>query len=259
MKKILIKSIACYLAASTMLIAPAYAVRESKPTAIDSRIRVMVYNPNDVFKFTGYYGYQASIELADNETVETISMGDSVAWQIVPAGKRIFLKPMEPEATTNMTLITNRRTYFFELHAKEAEDINDKDMVFAVRFIYPDETDSSAVQHFSYNIEPDLSRPQDYNFDYTISGADNVAPLKIFDDGEFTYFQFNAKNSEIPAFFSVDENGEESLVNYRVSGKYIVIERVVPQFTLRHGKDVVCVFNEQLLNKSKSKFARKVK
>jgi hypothetical protein len=32
-----------------------FAVRESRPTPIDSRIRVMVYNPNDVFKFTGYF------------------------------------------------------------------------------------------------------------------------------------------------------------------------------------------------------------
>jgi type IV secretion system protein VirB9 len=40
-----------------------YAIKESRPTPIDSRIRVMIYNPDDVFKFTGYYGYQASIEL----------------------------------------------------------------------------------------------------------------------------------------------------------------------------------------------------
>ena len=50
----------------------AHAIRESRPTPIDSRIRVMVYNPNDVFKFTGYYGYQASIELAKDEEVVTL-------------------------------------------------------------------------------------------------------------------------------------------------------------------------------------------
>jgi type IV secretion system protein VirB9 len=59
----------------------AFAIRESRPTPIDSRIRVMVYHPNDVFKFTGYYGYQASIELADSEEVVSISMGDVVRQQ----------------------------------------------------------------------------------------------------------------------------------------------------------------------------------
>jgi type IV secretion system protein VirB9 len=28
----------------------AYAIRESRPTAVDSRIRVIVYSPDDVFK-----------------------------------------------------------------------------------------------------------------------------------------------------------------------------------------------------------------
>lgn len=124
----------------------AFAIRESRPTPIDSRIRVMVYNPNDVFKFTGYYGYQASIELGNGEEVVSISMGDTTSWQIVPAGSRIFIKPMEPDATTNMTLITNKRTYFFELYAQETTDIRDPEMVFNVKFLYPDEEEEDHVR-----------------------------------------------------------------------------------------------------------------
>ena len=77
-----------------LLAQSAYAIRESRPTPIDSRIRVMVYNPNDVFKFTGYYGYQASIELAKNEQVISISMGDTTYWQIVPAGNIALTSPV---------------------------------------------------------------------------------------------------------------------------------------------------------------------
>ncbi|MFN7039033.1 MAG: P-type conjugative transfer protein VirB9 [Alphaproteobacteria bacterium] len=224
----------------------AYALREAKPTAIDKRIRVMVYNPNDVFKFIGYYGYQASIEFADGETVDTISLGDTVAWQIVPAGKRIFIKPMEADATTNMTVITNKRLYHFELHASEAIDINDPDMVFAVKFLYPDEAGGTAVQQFASSTEPDLSEPGNYNFNYAISGPEKISPTKIFDDGEFTYFQFKDKNAEIPAFFMVEPDGTESIINYRISGKYVVIERVISRYTLRLGKSIVCVFNENM-------------
>ena len=96
----------------------AHAIREPRPTSVDSRIRVLVYSPDDVFKFVGYYGYQASIELGKGEEVVSISMGDTTSWQIVPSGNRIFIKPMEQDATTNMTLITNKRTYFFELYAE---------------------------------------------------------------------------------------------------------------------------------------------
>jgi type IV secretion system protein VirB9 len=228
----------------------AFAIREPRSTSVDSRIKVMTYSPDDVHRYTGYYGYQANIEFAEDESVDSISMGDTTAWQIVPAGRRIFLKPMEENATTNMTIITKKRMYYFELHAEEAEDINDPKMVFTVRFLYPDENQSD-IRHFSSNAEPDLiNDAQKLNFKYTISGSDLISPVKIFDDGDFTYFQFKDRNSPVPAFFMVDSEGHEEIVNYRVSGKYVVIERVVSRFTLRYGKDVLCVFNEDTQSNS---------
>ena len=227
----------------------AFAIRESRPTPVDSRIRVMVYNPDDVFKFTGYYGYQASIELASNEEVISISMGDTTSWQIVPAGHRIFIKPMEPDATTNLTLITNKRTYFFELYAEETTDIRDPGMVFNVKFIYPDEEDEDHIRTFSKSDSkgPDLKHPENFNFYYSISGNEEIAPIKIFDDGEFTYLQFRDKNNEIPAIFAVDEDLMESMVNFRLdpnNSNLVVVEQVFKKLTLRAGKKIVCVFNE---------------
>jgi type IV secretion system protein VirB9 len=241
-----------FLAMTVMLTAlittPAFAIRESRPTAIDSRIRVMVYHPDDVFKYIGYYGYQASIELAKDEEVVSISMGDTTSWQIVPAGFRIFIKPMERDATTNMTLITNKRTYFFELYAEEAQDIRDPDMVFNVKFIYPDEEEEDTLKNFvSAGTGPDLTHPEKYNFNYSISGFEEIAPIKIFDDGEFTYLQFRDKNAEMPAIFAVDEDLRESMVNSRLSpnnANMIIVEQVFPKFSIRLGKKVTCVFNE---------------
>lgn len=227
----------------------AFAIRESRPTPIDSRIRVMVYHPDDVFKFTGYYGYQASIELAKDEEVVSISMGDTTSWQIVPAGYRIFIKPVEQNATTNMTLITNKRTYFFELYAEESEDIRNPGMVFNVKFIYPDEDEEDHIKVFSKSAlaGPDLSKPEKLNFLYSISGHEEIAPIKIFDDGEFTYLQFRDKNNEIPAIFAVDEDLRESMVNFRLDPKnsnLIVVEQVFHKLTLRAGKKISCIFNE---------------
>jgi type IV secretion system protein VirB9 len=226
----------------------AYAIRESRPTAGDSRIRVLVYSPDDVFKFTGYYGYQASIELANGEEVTSISMGDTTSWQIVPAGSRIFLKPIEQDATTNMTLITNKRTYFFELYAEEAQDIRDPDMVFNIRFLYPDEEDGDSIKSFvSQTQGPDMNHPEKYNFNYSLSGHEDIAPIKVFDDGEFTYLQFRDKNAEIPAIFAVDEELRESMVNYRLNsdmGNMVVIEQVFKKLSVRSGKKIACLFNE---------------
>jgi type IV secretion system protein VirB9 len=226
-----------------------YAVQESRPSPSDARLRVITYNPNAIHKYTGYYGYQASILLEDGEEVKTLSMGDSSAWQIVPSGSRIFIKPISDnpnEATTNMLLVTNKRIYHFILDANEVDPekgINDPNLVFETKFLYP-ESGSSAVQQFNNRKGPDLSEPEKYNFNYTISGASDIAPMRVFDDKEFTYFQFTNKNADIPAFFLVDSDGKEALINYRVEGDYIVIERVTSQFTLRHGQDITCVFNE---------------
>jgi len=225
-----------------------FAIRESRPAAIDSRIRVMIYNPDDVFKFIGYYGYQASIELAKDESIVSISMGDTTSWQVVPAGNRIFIKPMEQDATTNMTLITNKRTYFFELYAAETQDIRDPDMVFNVRFIYPDEEEAEHLKTYgSASSSPDLAHPEKYNFNYSISGHEEIAPIKVFDDGEFTYLQFRDKNAELPAIFAVDEALRESMVNYRLApdnSNMVIIEQVFKKLSIRHGKKIVCIFNE---------------
>ncbi len=231
----------------------AHAVTEPRPIQIDHRVRTAVYQPDNVYKYTGHYRYQSSIEFAKDESIVTISMGDSTAWMMNPSGNRLFLKPIEQDATTNMTLITNKNIYLFELHAKDTDDINDPDMVFIMRFIYPDEASSQTVTNLKDSV-PDLDlkeHPEKYNFNYTIAGPDETAPIRIFDDGEFTYFEFRDKNAEMPAFFWVDGQGNESLINYRTRGPYIVVERVASKYTLRHGGDVICVFNEARLEKNK--------
>ena len=55
------------------------------------------------------------------------------------------------------------------------------------------------------------------------------------------------KNTEIAAIFYVDSDGYEGLVNYRVKGDYVIVERVTERFTLRHGSDTICVFNNNLI------------
>lgn len=235
---------------------PAHATKEPRPIQIDHRVRTITYQPDQVYKYTGHYHYQSAIEFAPDEEILTISMGDSTAWMLNPSGFRLFLKPIEQDATTNMTLITNKRTYLFELHARETDDIDDRDMVFVYRFLYPNEIPSlGGVRRGSVDTTPSFSRyldsvpnplsdPGKYNLNYTISGTDIIAPIRIFDDGLFTYFQFRNKNADLPAFYMTDDRGNEALVNFRTRGDYVVTERVSKRFTLRHGTYIVCVFNE---------------
>lgn len=223
---------------------PAYALQEPRPIATDSRIRTVRYSANEVYQFIGHYGYQSAIEFEADEKIQTVSIGDSVAWMVNPAGNRLFLKPIDQNALTNMTVITDKRSYLFELHAEETQDIRDRAMVFVMRFIYPN-ADQAQMDFTTFEAFPDIEgEPEKFNMRYTIRGSSVIEPIRIFDDGQFTYFEFRDKNADIPAFFHVDSDGNEELINFRKRGNYIVVERVSPRFTLRRGPDILCVYNE---------------
>lgn len=107
------------------------------PITTDNRIKTYVYSPNEVYLLVLHHGFQSHIEFDKNEGIETITVGDSYAWKITPLGNRLFVKPLEKNIRTNMTIITNKRTYQFDIVAKEFEDGEEKDLVYVIRFQYP--------------------------------------------------------------------------------------------------------------------------
>src|SRR5438477_3969540 len=82
--------------------------------AADHRVKVVQYDPNNVVVLKGRYGYQTQITFAPNEAVQSVSIGDSMAWQAVPVSNNLFIKPVA-ESTTNMTVLTNTNSYNFQL------------------------------------------------------------------------------------------------------------------------------------------------
>jgi hypothetical protein len=108
------------LVASMMLASLASA---AQPITTDSRIKTLVFNPNEVFTITTHYGYQSNIEFGPKEVIDTISVGDRIGWQITPAGRRLFIRAQEENAHTNMTVITNLRAYQFDLRSSAADAV----------------------------------------------------------------------------------------------------------------------------------------
>jgi len=113
------------------------AYDEDLPITMDSRIKTYIYNSNEVYLLVLHYGFQSYVEFAKNETIETITLGDSYAWKITPLDNRLFIKPLEKNIRTNMTIITNVRTYQFDIVAKDLEEGEEKDLVYVIRFQYP--------------------------------------------------------------------------------------------------------------------------
>ena len=218
-----------------------------KPGATDSRIRTIMYNPDEVVWLQGHLGYQMMLEFDPAERIENVSIGDSTVWQVTPNRKAtlLFLKPVDRNAATNMTVVTNTRRYVFQLTAAEAAGPNDPDIIFDVRFVYPEEP-HTVIELPPPPVTPAVASPppvERLNFAYDSSGSKGISPLRVFDDGTETYFQF-PDQMETPAIFALDAAGHESLVNFQVRGRYFVVDSIGQAFALRLGREKAVVKNQ---------------
>jgi type IV secretion system protein VirB9 len=219
----------------------------SLPITIDSRIKTLVYSENEVFRVVIHVGYQTVIEFAKNENIQTMSVGNNYAWQLNPLDNRLFIKPLEENILTNMTIITNYRTYQLELQSKSSSLARDDELAYVVRFFYPD-TDSDSI-------EPDLklSIPNDllqiekpFNYNYTLTGPDSIAPIEVFDDGLGTFFKFDDKKTSTPPRFQVKDGKQLIDLMPVIQGKYIYINVISKEFVVSNKKQTVNVYNEEM-------------
>ncbi|MDR2077917.1 MAG: P-type conjugative transfer protein VirB9 [Rickettsiales bacterium] len=240
------------------------AVSVDIPTTIDSRIKTIVYNPNEVIELTFHYGFQSFIEFEEDEDIEIISLGESFPWKVTPVGKRMFIRPMQINTNTNMTVITTKRTYMFQLRADSYENKGDEELIYSVRFFYPDGSNKipamtgskySNVKNLGDKSQDEINSVLDnfkrgtvLNFDYSMTTNRNksIKILRVFDDGISTYFEFENKNI-IPNIYSVDLNGKETQIKYFIDGPYVVVNMVQLQFSLRVTDNIVCIFNNSML------------
>ncbi len=239
-----------------ILINSVFAGSNTIPLPKDSRVRVIAYDKNDVVQLMAHYNYNLTIEYHPQEVILDIYLGDKVAWSALPIGNRLTIKPKIEKTTTNMTVLTSFRSYLYELKSRTTNNPRDKQLTFYLRYEYPEDENRLAMMRYQKrstkkNKAQALENNQKVTatnlyFGYRFQGNTAIAPIQVFDDGQFTYFKFREK-SPLPAIFSVDEDRNESIINYRVENAYIVVEQLSDRFTLRHGsKQVVTVIRDNL-------------
>lgn len=206
-------------------------------------IRYVDYNPDAIIRLTGHTGYQMMLEFGPGEKIETVGIGDSSGWQVTPngAGTIMFLKPVGLPPTTNLSIITSQRRYNLELVAKSGLRVPQTQIIYAVRFRYPQ--DATAADTNATPPPLIATPPELWNRAYSYDGAKANVPEQVFDDGKATYFRF-AAGSSAPAIFSITPDAGESIVNFAIRGPYTVVEQIAPQFVLRHGKEITIIFND---------------
>ena len=220
------------LMSAAVALAPTAWAQPAADVRTDPRIRVYPYDADRVTPLDLAFGFQTMLQFGSDERIENVSIGDGAAWQVTPnkAATLLFLKPVDLATRTNMTVVTDRRSYLFELsaHARGGAD-----PPYVVRFTYPGDAKAK--------IAP--PPPERRNTAYVYTGSREALPADVFDDGRFTYFRW-PESASTPALFLLAADGTESLVNYSVRDGYQIVEQVAPRFVLRDGKAVTTVINQ---------------
>jgi type IV secretion system protein VirB9 len=173
-----------------------------------------------------------------------VAAGDTVRWVIgdtesgTGAAKRvhILVKPTRADLTTNLVINTDRRTYHIELRSAE------KTYMASVSWAYAgDQLIALRRQNAAAEAAAPVASGVDLaalNFRYRIEG-DTPAwrPLRAFDDGRQVFIEFpgGIAQGEMPPLWIIGAEGGAELVNYRVQGNHIVVDRLFAAAELRLG------------------------
>jgi type IV secretion system protein VirB9 len=191
-------------------------------------------------------GQVTDIALQEGEQLTgSVAAGDTVRWIIGdtesgPANAKkihILVKPTRPDIITNLVINTDRRTYHMELRSTE------KTYMASVSWLYAQD---QIIALRRQNEAAEAAMPVDTGLDidrlrfrYTIEGdAAPWRPLHAFDDGRKVYIQFprGIAQGEMPPLFVTGPDGNTSeLVNYRVRGTHMIVDRLFAAAELRLG------------------------
>jgi len=213
---------------------------------LDSRVRVAVFDKNEVYRLYGFVGYQIDIEFEEGETFVGLGAGDLDALSFVGQGNHLFLKPKAARVATNLTILTSRRRYEFDYTAlAQRPDAASIEVIYALRFTYPEDPARAAGADAAERVDRSLdasSTERAVNLDYWYCGHPGLKPVAASDDGVHTRLRFAAE-AELPAIFLRNDDGTESLLNFSIDAGDVIIHRVARRFIVRRGKLTGCVVN----------------
>ncbi|MGA2655801.1 MAG: TrbG/VirB9 family P-type conjugative transfer protein [Gammaproteobacteria bacterium] len=127
-----------------LLFTSSYAAEYPIAKSMDSRIKTVIYHPDQVYEITTAFGVATTISFSSDEEVLGVSLGDPSVWQIVPIGHTLNIKPIGLSPDTNLTVWTNQRLYLFHLRTLEPNINNgevqkasaDQDLLYLLKNLF---------------------------------------------------------------------------------------------------------------------------
>lgn len=189
-------------------------------------------------------GRVTDIALQPGETLVAVASGDTVRWVIgdTTSGSgtekrtHVLVKPFSAGLATNLVITTDRRSYHIALTSIP------RTAMAALSWTYPQDAlialkRATAAAEAAAPVAAGIAVEQ-LHFNYAVSGdRPSWRPLRAFDDGRQTFIEFPATLGvgEAPPIFLLDTKDEAQLVNYRVKGRFYVVDRIFDVAELRLG------------------------
>lgn len=220
------------------------ATQEPQAQGFVNAVQVFPFADGAIYQVYTAPGAVTDIALQPAENLVAVAAGDTVRWVIGDttsgsgAEKRthILVKPFTSGLATNLVITTDRRSYHLQLTATTGT------AMAALSWTYPAD---QLIALRSATAQAEAAAPvagglsvDSLHFNYTISGDQPVwRPLRAFDNGRQTFVEFPASIAvgEAPPFFIIGPSGEAELVNYRVRGRFYVVDRIFDIAELRLG------------------------
>lgn len=230
MKKLLLTGIALSLI-------PYFANAEAQPRSshLDNRIKTVMYSPDNVTRINISASVSSLIQLHPNEVVTGVGLGDSKAWNVNVKGSNIWIKPIAQEPDTNLTITTDRRTYYFNLVTARSRNAAS----WGVRFEYDDKAKPNPFTR------PCSGLTQNYRYFVQGDNAKKIFPVEAWDNGVFTCLRFKT-GAEMPVVFKKLADGTEGLVNSHIENDIVVIHEVNNEYRIRLGDLVAGLKTDKL-------------
>lgn len=237
------RPLACTLMAAMATTPSAQAAPAQSPQA--TAPVEFLFEERSVYPLVAAPGRLTDIALEPGEALveaNSIAAGDTVRWifgdTVSGAGEtrrvHILVKPTAGDLATNLVINTTRRTYFLELRA------SNRAFLTQVRWRYPAplSTPVAAPAPAAPNPTMTSAPPPRLNLAYRLRGRGSFRPIRVWDDGARTYLEFPPATelSDLPPLFLVGTDGKSAeLINYRVEGRVMVVERLLQAAELRLG------------------------
>jgi type IV secretion system protein VirB9 len=226
--------------------------------ASDPRLVTLVYDEAAVVTIVGAVKVQTTIQFAPDEIIENVAIGDSAAWQVAPnkAQSHLFVKPLAVNAKTNMTVVTDKRTYLFDLVANgrstpvyvlrfrypELERQMEEERLAAERAAEEERLEANSVELTAADDPYAVQDPERLNFAWVAKGDAKLLPARTYDNGEAVFLTW-PEGTPIPAILVTNEDGDEGPVNFTVRGDTVVLDSVPATIILRSGEDFATLTN----------------